>query len=102
GFYSNLEDLKDRPLTEKGVKHANELLLELGRELILINFAKEGKFRHDPALDVPKLPDIAPVLELQSYKRDEHLYHVTLNHLLRGSNRISSTYRKLTKAIQRF
>ncbi|MBN6205515.1 M28 family peptidase [Ralstonia pickettii] len=102
GFYQSTETIQDGPLSEKRIKEVNELLLNLSRELILINFAKEGKFRHDPALEVPPLPDIAPALELQDYQEDDHLYHVTLNHLLRGSNRISSVYRKLEKKVSTF
>lgn len=101
-LYQKLDSLKNASLTEESVKEANELLLQLGRELIRINFSREGKFRHDPALDVPPLPDIAPAKELQNYQPDEHLYYVTLNHLLRGSNRVSSVYRRLTKQIQKF
>lgn len=101
-FYGKTESLKDLTLSDTAVKEANELQIELSRELILVNFAKAGKFRHDPALEVPALPEIAPALELKDYQEDEHLYHVTLNHLLRGSNRISSVYRKLGKNLQKY
>ncbi|MFD1038427.1 M28 family peptidase [Virgibacillus byunsanensis] len=89
-------------LNDPIIKEANELLLELGRELVRINFAKNGKFKHDPALNVPELPDIAPALELHDHDPDSHLFKVTLNHLLRGSNRVSSTYRKLSKSLANF
>lgn len=101
-FYSSLEDLGDGVGSNDKVKEANELLLELSRELIRINFSKAGKFRHDPALEVPALPDIAPAMELNNYQPGEHLYQVTLNHLLRGSNRVSSVYRNLVRKLAKF
>lgn len=100
-FYEKIEELKTSTVADPVVKEVNELLLELGRELIRINFSRAGKFRHDPALDIPALPDIAPALDLSEYQSGDHLYSVTLNHLLRGSNRISSVYRRLAKKIQK-
>lgn len=101
-FNSKLESLAGERLDNPKVKEANNLLLELSRELIRINYSVSGKFRHDPALNVLALPDIAPALELSNYQPSEHLYHVTLNHLLRGSNRVSSVYRQLTKKVKSF
>lgn len=102
-FNSLITELGDEgSLNDSRVKEANELLLELGRKLVRINFAKNGKFRHDPALNVPELPDVAPALELHDHDPDSHLFNVTLNHLLRGSNRVSSTYRKLSKRLSSF
>ncbi|WP_019414121.1 M28 family peptidase [Paenisporosarcina sp. TG20] len=102
-FNEKLEPLKQNgSLQDQQVKHANDLLLELGRELIRINYSRAGKFRHDPALNIPPLPDLAPATELHDHEEGSHLYLVTLNHLLRGSNRVSSTYRKLIKELSNF
>lgn len=102
-FNEKIESLKQNgSLQDQQVKHANELLLELGRELIRINYSRAGKFRHDPALNIPPLPDLAPATELHNHKEGSHLFLVTLNHLLRGSNRVSSTYRKLIKELSKF
>lgn len=101
-FYSKLESLSDKNINDLPIQKANDLLLELGRKLIRINSSRAGKFRHDLAIDIPALPDIAPVKELSKYNENDHLYHVTLNHLLRGCNRISSVYRELTRKLQNY
>lgn len=101
-FNQKLKQLSATSLQHPQVKAANELLLELGRELIRINYSRAGKFRHDPALNIPALPDIAPAMELHDHEPDSHLYNVTLNHLLRGSNRVASTYRRLSKRLKQF
>lgn len=101
-FYTEIKDFQEASIQNITVKEINEILLEFSRELILINFSRTGKFRHDPALDVPPLPDLAPATDLGDYEPDEHLYHVTLNHLRRGSNRVSHVYRKLAKRLEQF
>jgi N-acetylated-alpha-linked acidic dipeptidase len=101
-FNQKLQQIDATSLQDPQVKEANERLLELGRELIRINYSKAGKFRHDPALNIPALPDIAPATELHDHQPDSHLYNVTLNHLLRGSNRVASTYRKLSRRLSQF
>lgn len=101
-FNLKLRKFTNEPLNHPMIKKANDLLLELGRELIRINFSRTGKFRHDPALDVPPLPDLAPAIDLHEHDSNEHLYHVTLNHLLRGSNRVASVYRNLCRKVHDF
>src|SRR5690625_330138 len=100
-FYEKIDAYSDENVNHPIVQEINNTLLQLSRELTRINFSRVGKFRHDPALDVPPLPDIAPALDLKKYDENDHLYFVTLNHLVRGSNRISSVYRQLQRLIER-
>ncbi|WP_312113069.1 M28 family peptidase [Brevibacillus reuszeri] len=98
-YYQAIEWLENAEVTDPQVRKANEQLQELGRTLITINFSRRGKFRHDPALDVPKLPDIAPAMTLNTLTPDSHLYNVTINHLRRGQNRVAWALKEAKRII---
>lgn len=87
-FYQHVEPLHAQAVYSQAVKDTNEKLLQLGRTLIPVNFTRRGKFRHDPAIQIPALPDIAPAQQLATLEVGSHRYHVTRNHLLRGQNRV--------------
>ncbi len=38
--------------------------MRLGRLLVQVNFTRDGAFRHDPAVPIPPLPDLAPIQDL--------------------------------------
>ncbi|MFD1037479.1 M28 family peptidase [Virgibacillus byunsanensis] len=99
-FYQNIEYLKGESITDIDVQKQNNKLLKLGRILITMNYSRSGKFRQDPALEVPPLPDIAPALTLQKLQPDSHLYNVTKNHLTRGQNRIIFSLRKVKEILK--
>ncbi|MFP3390245.1 M28 family peptidase [Brevibacillus sp. SIMBA_040] len=99
-YYQAIEELVNTEVTDPQVRKANEQLQELGRTLITINFSRRGKFRHDPALDVPKLPDIAPATTLKTLAPDSHLYNVTINHLRRGQNRVAWALKEAKRIIR--
>lgn len=99
-YYQQIEELVNAEVTDPQVRKANEQLQELGRTLITINFSRRGKFRHDPALDVPKLPDIAPATTLKTLTPDSHLYNVTINHLRRGQNRVAWALKEAKRIIR--
>jgi N-acetylated-alpha-linked acidic dipeptidase len=87
-FYEGLEDLKDLPMTYPQVRKANTIIEKLARILVTINFTRKGKFRHDSALNVPPLPDIAPAANFKQLKEGSHEYKVLQTHLMRGQNRV--------------
>lgn len=99
-FYQKVSELKDKELSDSEVKKANERILGLGRILIPLNYSRSGKFRHDPALDVPALPDIAPAKDLSNLEVGSHLYNVTLNHLTRGQNRLIWSLKEAQKLLK--
>ncbi|MGG1663680.1 M28 family peptidase [Brevibacillus sp. NRS-1366] len=99
-YYQAIEGLRNAEVFDPQVKKVNEQLQDLGRTLITINFSRRGKFRHDPALDVPKLPDIAPATTLKNLAPDTHLYNVTINHLRRGQNRVAWALREAKRIIR--
>jgi N-acetylated-alpha-linked acidic dipeptidase len=93
-FHAQLEKLRDKPVSDSEVKAANKRLEKLGRILILINFSRKGKFRHDPAINTPPLPDLAAVNGIDKLDASGHKYKVLLTHLTRGTNRLAWTFKE--------
>ncbi|MBI3974890.1 MAG: peptidase M28, partial [Armatimonadetes bacterium] len=82
------------------VRRINETQRRLARILVPINYTREGRFRHDPALDVPSLPDLAPASRLRSLVPGSEAFHVTLVHLTRGRNRVHGALRDARRVIE--
>ncbi|MET3292995.1 UNVERIFIED_CONTAM: N-acetylated-alpha-linked acidic dipeptidase [Brevibacillus sp. OAP136] len=99
-FYQRLEKLSDREVTDPQVQLANKQLLQLARILVPINYTRQGKFRHDPALDVPPLPDLAPACELGNTAVGSHVYNVMQTHLTRGQNRVAWALKQATSIVR--
>jgi N-acetylated-alpha-linked acidic dipeptidase len=93
-FYRTAEEFKSLPVMDAQVQRVNRIILKLARNLIPINFSRAGKFRHDPALDVPPLPDIAAASEIKQLSPHSHKYRVTQTHLTRGRNRLVWAFRE--------
>jgi hypothetical protein len=93
-FYAQLQGLRDHRVSDHEVKAANKKLEKLGRILIQINYSRKGKFRHDPAIDVPPLPDIAVVNGIDKVVENGHKYNVLMTHLTRGTNRIAWSFKE--------
>jgi hypothetical protein len=66
---------------------ANAVIQGLARILVPLNFTREARFRHDPALTIPPLPALSAAGEL-----DQHVADGTLGfartQLTRGQNRV--------------
>jgi hypothetical protein len=60
----------------------------LARLLVPVNFSRVEAFRHDPALGVPPLPDLAPALSYPAIGDDVARRGVLRAHLTRGQNRL--------------
>lgn len=78
---------------------ANDVIQTLARLLVPINFTTQGAFRHDPALTIPQLPDIALALDLGALP-EEQLGFARME-LMRGRNRVIATLRDATRRIER-
>lgn len=85
-LYAAADSLADSTVDNPAVRAFNDAMLAIGRELVLINYTRRGRFRNEPAMRVPQLPDLAPALDMPS---DEHMRQVTKTHLLRGMNRVA-------------
>lgn len=100
GFYDRLGALGSAPLDDPRVRRANELLRRLARVLVPINYTRAGRFRHDPALDVPPLPDLEPATRIGALEPGHEAYRVTLVHLRRGLNRVQAALREARRFVQ--
>ena len=72
----------------------NDHLLRLGRLLVHVDYAHLDRFRQEPALPVPSLPDLAPVSRMAGLEPDTHADRVLRTHLTRGLNRLVWTLRE--------
>lgn len=76
---------------------ANRVILELARILIPINFTREPRFRHDPALTVPPLPTLSAAAELDRHPPETLGFALTS--LMRGQNRVVSALRHARRLV---
>ncbi len=60
----------------------------LARLLIPVNYSRMEAFRHDPALNVAPLPDLAPALAMPQAASDVAQRGILRAHLTRGQNRL--------------
>lgn len=86
-LYAKTSELANRAVDDSAVQAYNDALLGMARELVLINYTRKGRFRNEPAMRVPQLPDLAPALGIKD--TDEHMRRVTRTHLVRGVNRVA-------------
>ncbi|MEM7023604.1 MAG: M28 family peptidase [Pseudomonadota bacterium] len=77
---------------------ANAITLRLARILVPINFTREARFRHDPALPVPPLPTLAVAKELAGF--NEHQLGFAQTQLTRGQNRFQAALRDATQLVE--
>ncbi len=92
-WYLSRVDLMGRSPANPDVRAANATLRRLSRILVRINYTRAGRFRHDPAVDIPPLPDLAPAKTWKDLAKDSDLFHVTRTHLVRGRNRVTAALR---------
>jgi hypothetical protein len=60
----------------------------LARILVPVNFSRMEPFYHDPAINVPPLPDLAPALSMPAARDDANRRGILKAHLTRGQNRL--------------
>jgi N-acetylated-alpha-linked acidic dipeptidase len=77
---------------------ANRVIMRLARILVPINFTREARFRHDPALPVPPLPTLAWAKELGSF--DEQALGFARTQLIRGQNRLVAALREARRLVE--
>ncbi len=92
GFYQAVEA---GSISEESANHA---ILRLARLLIPVNFTREARFWHDPALTIPPLPDLSVALELADL--DDTHRGFARTHLKRGQNRFVATLREAGRLVE--
>jgi len=99
GFYGRCAELETRPVTDPEVRAANAAMRAITRQLVTLHFARADRFRHDPAVPVPALPDLAPARQLAGADPVRRGFIQT--HLLRGQNRVVWTLRDAVRLAAR-
>ncbi|HVI86363.1 MAG TPA: peptidase M28, partial [bacterium] len=79
-------------------QRACAIIRRLARILVPLNFTRDGRFRHDPAVPIPPLPDLAPAQDLARVPPRSHEARIIQTSLLRGMNRLIAGLR-LARAI---
>ncbi|TWF49438.1 M28 family peptidase [Neorhizobium alkalisoli] len=91
GFYSGIES------GAVDAKHANRVIQKLARILVPLNFTREQRFRHDPAIPIPPLPALSTAADLD--KLGPTKLGFALTQLTRGQNRVVSMLRQATDLV---
>lgn len=99
-FYDSAASLGGRPVADPAVQRANEIQRRLARVLVPVNYTRAGRFRHDPAVNVPALPDLEPALRLGKLEPGSEAYRVTRIHLARGQNRLIGALRAARRILE--
>jgi hypothetical protein len=99
GLYRQVPSLASKPATDPAVRVVNDTILQLGRILIPLNYTRRGAFRNEPAVPVPRLPDVAPARDLKN--ADGHAKQVLQTHVLRGINRVAWAFEQAAGIVRR-
>jgi N-acetylated-alpha-linked acidic dipeptidase len=99
-FYDSAQQSATSGVNDPGVRHINETQRRLGRVLVPINYTRAGRFRHDPAVDVPPLPDLEPATKIAALAQDSDAYRITRTHLARGRNRVVAALREARRILE--
>jgi hypothetical protein len=76
---------------------ANEVIMQLARILVPINFTRQPRFLHDPAYTVPPLPALAVAEDLAALPADRRGFALT--QLARGLNRVVAALRAARRLV---
>ncbi len=99
-FYDRVSALAAAPVDDPRVRRVNTVQRRLARILVPVNYSRAGRFRHDPAIDVPPLPDLEPATKLAAMDPGSETYRVTLVHLARGRNRVRAALREAKTVVE--
>jgi N-acetylated-alpha-linked acidic dipeptidase len=78
----------------------NRAQRQLARILVPVNYSRALPFHHDPAMEVPALPDLEPALTLPRVRGDQHQRGVVRTSLLRGRNRLIGALDQAREAVE--
>jgi hypothetical protein len=78
----------------------NHAQRRLARLLVPVNYSRETPFHHDPAMEVPPLPDLAPALGMGAVISDVGERGILNAHLMRGQNRLIWTLEQARELVE--
>lgn len=77
---------------------ANATIQDLARILVPVNFTREARFRHDPALSIPPLPTLSAAADLDLFGPNRIGFAKT--QLMRGQNRLVSALNQARRRVK--
>jgi hypothetical protein len=77
---------------------ANRVIQRLARILVPLNFTREQRFRHDPALPIPALPALSTAADFDKLDPKKHGFART--QLVRGQNRVIAALRQAEELVR--
>lgn len=83
------------------VRRFNAAQRRLGRLLIPVNYGRMPAFWHDPAVNVPPLPDLAPALGASRTAGNAAQEGTLRAHLTRGQNRLAWALEQAREVVER-
>lgn len=92
--------LQGRPINDPQVRRLNKVLLRVSRTIVPVNYVREDRFKHDPAVENPPVPDLARAVELATVPEESDRYHLLCSHLRRGANRVTWALRQARGALE--
>jgi hypothetical protein len=98
-FYDATAAFARRPVGDPGLRRVNEVQRRLARALVPVNYTRTGRFRHDPAVNIPALPDLEPALRLGGLETGGDADRITRIHLTRGQNRLLGVLREARRIV---
>lgn len=101
-----VRDLQDKlnslRATDFSPEDFNELVLDLGRLLIPVNYTKAGPYFHDLALGADPVPGLADTRVLAAHQPDSEVFRYTSVQLVRERNRVEHALRQAMRRIDQF
>ena len=97
-FAAHCARLRDQKASDPRVRRANAAIRRLARLLVPVNFTTGPGFFHDPAENIPPLPDLAPALGIPA-ARPEMIGFIQV-HLTRGQNRLVAALHDAAREVE--
>ncbi len=97
GFYASAST--DAGPDAPQARHFNCIQRRLARLLVPVNYSRMPAFWHDPALNVPPLPDLAPAMTMPTVTGDPTRHGILRAHLMRGQNRLVWTLMQASEVV---
>ncbi|MGI1660454.1 MAG: M28 family peptidase [Desulfitobacterium sp.] len=91
-FYSRIPGVRGEE-----TQRINETILKIVRKLIRLSYTCKPEFRHDQAIRVPPIPDLASILQVPNLKSNEQKFLST--QLVRGRNKVCHTLKECSDLV---
>lgn len=98
-FYDAAAGLAERQVGDVALGRLNDVQRRLARTLVPVNYTRTGRFRHDPAVNIPALPDLEPAQRLGALEAGSDADRITRIHLTRGQNRLLGAVREARRIL---